>query len=105
MHAIEQTQSQRHSMQSGADFRAGSVDMATNGEKQKFLLYGKNGWIGGMLIELIKAAGDEVVLGNARLENREAVAAEIDSVKPTRVLNAAGVTGRPNVDWLSLIHI
>ena len=99
MHAIEQTQSQRHSMQSGADFRAGSVDMATNGEKQKFLLYGKNGWIGGMLIELIKAAGDEVVLGNARLENREAVAAEIDSVKPTRVLNAAGVTGRPNVDW------
>ena len=32
--------------------------MATNGEKQKFLLYGKNGWIGGMLIELIKAAGD-----------------------------------------------
>ena len=61
MHAIEQTQSQRHSMQSGSDFRAGSVDMATNGEKQKFLLYGKNGWIGGMLIELIKAAGDEVV--------------------------------------------
>ena len=43
----------------GSDFRAGSVDMATNGEKQKFLLYGKNGWIGGMLIELIKAAGDE----------------------------------------------
>ncbi len=73
--------------------------MAANGEKQKFLLYGKNGWIGGMLIELIKAAGDEVVLGNARLENREAVAAEIDAVKPTRVLNAAGVTGRPNVDW------
>ena len=73
--------------------------MATNGEKQKFLLYGKNGWIGGMLIELIKAAGDEVVLGDARLENREAVAAEIDAVKPTRVLNAAGVTGRPNVDW------
>ena len=24
---------------------------------------------------------------------------EIDAVKPTRVLNAAGVTGRPNVDW------
>mmetsp|Transcript_34626 Transcript_34626/g.107064 ORF Transcript_34626/g.107064 Transcript_34626/m.107064 type:complete len:305 (+) Transcript_34626:93-1007(+) len=66
---------------------------------QKFLLYGKNGWIGGMLIELIKASGDEVVLGDARLENREAVAAEIDKHAPTRVLNAAGVTGRPNVDW------
>ena len=72
--------------------------MATD-EKQKFLLYGKNGWIGGMLIELLKANGDEVVLGDTRLENREAVAAELEKVKPTRVLNAAGVTGRPNVDW------
>ena len=85
MHAIEQTQSQRHSMQSGSDFRAGSVDiMATNGEKQKFLLYGKNGWIGGMLIELIKAAGDEVVLGDARLENREAVACGARSTPSSR---------------------
>jgi dTDP-4-dehydrorhamnose reductase len=24
---------------------------------------------------------------------------ELDEVKPTHVLNAAGVTGRPNVDW------
>ena len=67
--------------------------------KHKFLLYGKNGWIGGMLIELARANGDEVVLGDARLENREAVLAEIERVRPTRVLNAAGVTGRPNVDW------
>ena len=67
--------------------------------KHKFLLYGKNGWIGGMLIELARANGDEVVLGDARLENREAVLAEIEKVRPTRVLNAAGVTGRPNVDW------
>ena len=36
--------------------------------KHKFLLYGKNGWIGGMLIELARANGDEVVLGDARLD-------------------------------------
>lgn len=24
---------------------------------------------------------------------------EIDRVKPSLVLNAAGITGRPNVDW------
>ena len=24
---------------------------------------------------------------------------ELDEVKPTHVLNAAGITGRPNVDW------
>lgn len=67
--------------------------------KQRYLLYGKNGWIGGILQELIKEAGDEVVLGEARLENREHVLREIEEAKPTRVLNAAGVTGRPNVDW------
>ncbi|KAJ1452848.1 hypothetical protein M885DRAFT_525800 [Pelagophyceae sp. CCMP2097] len=73
--------------------------MASMEPKQKFLLYGKNGWLGGMLIELCRANGDEVVLGEARLENREHVERELDEVKPTRVLNCAGVTGRPNVDW------
>jgi len=29
----------------------------------------------------------------------DAVEREIDSVRPTHVINAAGVTGRPNVDW------
>jgi 3,5-epimerase/4-reductase len=24
---------------------------------------------------------------------------ELDTIKPTHVLNSAGVTGRPNVDW------
>lgn len=43
--------------------------------------------------------GIEVFRANARLENREAVAAELDEIKPTHVLNAAGITGRPNIDW------
>lgn len=67
--------------------------------KERYLLYGKNGWIGGILQELIAAEGAEVILGSARLENREHVIREIEEAKPTRVLNAAGVTGRPNVDW------
>lgn len=33
------------------------------------------------------------------MQNREAVIAELDKYKPTHVLNAAGSTGRPNVDW------
>ena len=43
--------------------------------------------------------GKDLFLADSRLENRESVAAELDEVKPTHVLNAAGVTGRPNVDW------
>lgn len=41
----------------------------------------------------------EVFRANSRLEDREAVAAELDEIKPTHVLNAAGITGRPNIDW------
>ena len=33
------------------------------------------------------------------MENIQDVAAEIDAFKPTHVLNCAGLTGRPNVDW------
>ena len=33
------------------------------------------------------------------MQDREKVLAELERVKPTHVLNAAGSTGRPNVDW------
>ncbi|KAJ1436638.1 hypothetical protein B484DRAFT_445545 [Ochromonadaceae sp. CCMP2298] len=38
-------------------------------------------------------------MADARSQNRESLIAEIEKYKPTHVLNAAGVTGRPNVDW------
>ena len=64
-----------------------------------YLLFGKNGWIGGKLIELLKADGKTFYLADSRTQNRESVIAEIEKYKPTHILNAAGVTGRPNVDW------
>ncbi|TFJ84239.1 hypothetical protein NSK_004230 [Nannochloropsis salina CCMP1776] len=67
--------------------------------EEKYLIFGKNGWIGGKLIELLQAQGKTVVLAQTRLENRESLFAELDAVKPTHVLDAAGVTGRPNIDW------
>jgi dTDP-4-dehydrorhamnose reductase len=69
------------------------------GDGDVYLLYGKNGWIGGKLIELLKEQGKTFHLGDARSQNRESLEAEIEKYKPTHVLNAAGVTGRPNVDW------
>lgn len=76
----------------------------SNAEEHKsgeevYLLYGKNGWIGGKLIQLLRAQGKTVHLGDARLQDREHVQREIEQYRPTHVLNAAGVTGRPNVDW------
>lgn len=60
---------------------------------------GKTGWIGQEMVNMCKEEGIEVFVAESRMENREAVAKELDEIKPTHVLNAAGITGRPNIDW------
>lgn len=69
-------------------------------EMKRVLIYGgKTGWIGGLMAELVKKEGIELFLGEARIENRESVAKELDDIQPTHVLMSAGITGRPNIDW------
>jgi 3,5-epimerase/4-reductase len=68
-------------------------------KSEVYLIFGKNGWIGGKLGELLTAKGKTFHFSNNRLENLESIAKELDEVKATHVLNAAGCTGRPNVDW------
>ncbi|KAJ0977390.1 hypothetical protein J5N97_012864 [Dioscorea zingiberensis] len=65
----------------------------------KFLIYGKTGWIGGLLGQICKKQGISYEYGKGRLEERSQLVLDIQNVKPTHVFNAAGVTGRPNVDW------
>lgn len=65
----------------------------------KFLIYGRNGWIGGLLGQICQKQGITYEYGNGRLENRSQILMDIQNIKPTHVFNAAGVTGRPNVDW------
>lgn len=65
----------------------------------KFLIYGKTGWIGGVLGKICEKQGIEFEYGRGRLEDRSQLVADIQVVKPTHVFNAAGITGRPNVDW------
>ncbi|WOG88381.1 hypothetical protein DCAR_0207616 [Daucus carota subsp. sativus] len=64
-----------------------------------FLIYGRTGWIGGLLGKLCQAQGITYSYASGRLENRASIENDIATVKPTHVFNAAGVTGRPNVDW------
>jgi dTDP-4-dehydrorhamnose reductase len=64
----------------------------------KILLYGGTGWIGGRLISLLEA-DNELFVSKVRLEDYVALINELEHVKPTHVINAAGLTGRPNVDW------
>jgi 3,5-epimerase/4-reductase len=67
--------------------------------EQRFLVVGKNGWIGQLLAAMLEKEGAQWKYADFRLEYRSAMEAELDSFKPTHVLNCAGVTGRPNVDW------
>ena len=64
-----------------------------------FLIYGKTGWIGGMLGRLLRENKEVYFYGSARLHDRRAIEDDIARCRPTHILNAAGITGRPNVDW------
>ncbi|GAB4834323.1 hypothetical protein Ancab_032576 [Ancistrocladus abbreviatus] len=78
------------------------MGFAANGNSEKplkFLIYGRTGWIGGLLGKLCEAQGIDYQYGSGRLENRPSLESDIATVNPTHVFNAAGVTGRPNVDW------
>jgi 3,5-epimerase/4-reductase len=76
------------------------IEMSAFAENNNvYLIFGKNGWIGGKITELLKEQGKKYFLADSRTYNREDVIKEIELYKPTHVLNAAGVTGRPNVDW------
>lgn len=65
----------------------------------KFLVYGGTGWIGEWTARLLRERGHDVVLATARMQDREDVQRELDQHAPDRVVCAAGLTGRPNVDW------
>ncbi|KAI5227249.1 NAD(P)-binding protein [Aureobasidium subglaciale] len=73
--------------------------MPSSSQQNTFLIWGGNGWVAGHLETILKDQGQTVYTTTVRMENREAVMAELDRVKPTHVMNCAGCTGRPNVDW------
>ena len=68
-------------------------------QRDVFLIWGANGWIAGQLKELLEKTGKAVYTTSIRMEDREAVLDLLRRIKPTHVLNCAGSTGRPNVDW------
>lgn len=65
-----------------------------------FLVFGgKTGWIGKKIIQSIQEQGHSAYAAQSRLENREHIEQEIDSIKPDFIINAAGSIGKINVDW------
>ncbi len=60
---------------------------------------GKTGWIGQKIVKVFTNAGYDTICAQSRLENRQSIEKEIESIMPDAIINAAGITGRPNVNW------
>lgn len=70
-----------------------------DGEGVRFLITGSGGWICTHLVNLLGAQGKSVHATNYRLEDSTRMNEIFDEVNPTHVINCAGRTGFPNVDW------
>jgi dTDP-4-dehydrorhamnose reductase len=64
----------------------------------KILIYGK-GYLGEHFLKFLNEQGENAVFGNADIGKLEQVQADLAEHSPDVVLNCAGRTGRPNVDW------
>ncbi|KAK3719047.1 hypothetical protein LTR37_004611 [Vermiconidia calcicola] len=73
--------------------------MAQARAANRFLIWGERGWIAGQLKTHLTKLGKDVHSTAVRMQNQAEVHKELDKIKPTHVINCAGKTGRPNVDW------
>ena len=62
----------------------------------KILVFGAKGYLGSQFISLYPG---EAVASSVDIGNVSEVVNELDLHKPDVVINAAGKTGRPNIDW------
>ena len=82
-----------------------SAPLPPQADQPIFLIYGRTGWIGGLLGEILQSENIEYHYGEARLQNTKDIERDIARYNPTHILNAAGITGRPNVDWCEVHKI
>lgn len=69
-------------------------------EGSTFLVFGgERGWIGQKMVHILEKEGHTVHPAVARLEDRNGIEQEIKDRKPDYIINAAGIIGKPNVDW------
>jgi len=69
----------------------------------KWLIYGANGWIGGMVSNYLKGLDEDVFYASARADDEVDVEKEILEVKPDRILGFIGRTHGPGystIDYL-----
>ena len=66
---------------------------------KKILLFGSTGFIGSHLKSALEKKGYEVAGPRIEIRNLSEVQKSIEETQPDYIINATGITGRPNVDW------
>lgn len=66
---------------------------------EKVFIFGANGYFGSHFVQFFKEKGWEVLTDRVDVTSLADVRAVLEKYKPDVVLNCAGKTGRPNVDW------
>lgn len=61
----------------------------------KYLIFGKNGWLAQKFNKFL----EDSQISDKDITDLAAIRKELDEKKPEIVINAAGITGRPNIDW------
>jgi 3,5-epimerase/4-reductase len=66
---------------------------------KKILLFGSTGFIGSHLKDALEEKGYEVADPRIEIRNLDEVSKTIQKEAPDYIINATGITGKPNVDW------
>ncbi|MBU0727205.1 sugar nucleotide-binding protein [Patescibacteria group bacterium] len=68
----------------------------------KILLFGSTGFIGSQLKEALLEKGHDIHDPRIEIRNFDEVKKTIEEVNPDYIINATGMTGKPNVDWCEI---
>ena len=64
-----------------------------------YILIGGNGYIGSHIYETLIIQGKNVIKINNRLQDTDGILFALIAYKPKYLINSAGITGKPNIDW------
>jgi 3,5-epimerase/4-reductase len=64
-----------------------------------YVIFGSNGYLGNHIMNILKTQGKNVITLNERLSDISIIKDKLILYKPKYVINAAGLTGVPNIDW------
>jgi dTDP-4-dehydrorhamnose 3,5-epimerase-like enzyme/dTDP-4-dehydrorhamnose reductase len=64
-----------------------------------YIIIGRTGYLGNHIFSILKKQNKNVIAITTRLQEIERIKEQLLLYKPKYVINAAGLTGSPNIDW------